>query len=269
MAANWDGLVLNDYEAVMPLTWRQKLGIKYLYQPAFVQQGGIFSNSQLSGEVTNSFVAEASKQFSFAEIALNHANIVMDLPPQFIQHQRNNYILQLENYNIVSQNYEHGFRKSLRRIEKFNMRYQSSEDYSFVIELFKELYGKRLTSFSSSDYKNFKSVCALLQKQDKIITRIAFDSEQSVLAAMVLLSDGNRLYNLLSCITEIGKKFVANDFLYDKAIEEFSGKDLILDLEGSDVKGIADYYKKLSPVSQPYPFIKYNGLHPIVKLFKK
>lgn len=48
MAVNWDGLVLGDYEAVMPLTWKKKWGIKYLYQPAFFQQGGIFSSKKLN-----------------------------------------------------------------------------------------------------------------------------------------------------------------------------------------------------------------------------
>ena len=33
MTANWDGLVLGDYEAVMALTWKEKFGIRYLYQP--------------------------------------------------------------------------------------------------------------------------------------------------------------------------------------------------------------------------------------------
>jgi len=35
MAVNWDAIVLNDYEAVMPLPWKKKLGIRYLYQPSF------------------------------------------------------------------------------------------------------------------------------------------------------------------------------------------------------------------------------------------
>ena len=38
MSKGWDGLVMNDYEAVMPLTWNKKFGIFYLRQPAFTQQ---------------------------------------------------------------------------------------------------------------------------------------------------------------------------------------------------------------------------------------
>ena len=42
MAKQWSALVLNDYEAVMPLTWNRKFGFNYLYQPAFTSQLGIF-----------------------------------------------------------------------------------------------------------------------------------------------------------------------------------------------------------------------------------
>ena len=47
VATNWDILVLNDYEAVMPLPWRQKYFIKYMYPPAWTQQLGVFSKSRI------------------------------------------------------------------------------------------------------------------------------------------------------------------------------------------------------------------------------
>ena len=55
MAENWDAIIMNDYEAVMPLTWKKKFGIKYLYQPAFIQQGGIFSRKKIDGKLIDSF----------------------------------------------------------------------------------------------------------------------------------------------------------------------------------------------------------------------
>src|ERR1700744_427164 len=64
----WDALILGDYETVMPLTWRQKAGIRYLYQPAFAQQTGIFSISPLTTELTATFLARTRQHFRFAEI---------------------------------------------------------------------------------------------------------------------------------------------------------------------------------------------------------
>ena len=48
VADNWDALVLNDYEAVMPLPWRQKYFIKYIYPPAWTQQLGVFSSAEVN-----------------------------------------------------------------------------------------------------------------------------------------------------------------------------------------------------------------------------
>ena len=35
MAKHWDAFILNDYEAVMPLTWNKKYGITYYYTSPF------------------------------------------------------------------------------------------------------------------------------------------------------------------------------------------------------------------------------------------
>ena len=268
MSANWDGLVLNDYEAVMPLTWRKKLRVKYLYQPAFMQQGGIFSQLKITSGITKHFLDAAAAQFNFAEITLNYANDLLGSDKIKLE-RRMNHVLILSSYETVFANYDAAFTKSLRRIKKFNIRYEKSEDYTSVIQLYKKLYGKRQPSFRIDDYKNLLLICSHLAKENNVITRMAYGAENELLSAVVLLKDGKRVYNLVSCITVEGKKLESNYFLYDKIAQELSGHGLLLDLEGSDVKGIANFYKKLSPVMQPYSFIKYNQLHPLLKVFKK
>ena len=45
MAQNWDALILDDYKAVMPLTWKKKYSIHYLYQPFFTSCLGVFGKN--------------------------------------------------------------------------------------------------------------------------------------------------------------------------------------------------------------------------------
>src|SRR3954451_22070460 len=45
MADNWSGIVGNDYDLIMPVPWRKKYGIKYVYTVPFVQQLGLFGRS--------------------------------------------------------------------------------------------------------------------------------------------------------------------------------------------------------------------------------
>jgi len=42
VSPGWEGLVLDDYLAVMPLTCHRKYFIYYLSQPFFTQQLGVF-----------------------------------------------------------------------------------------------------------------------------------------------------------------------------------------------------------------------------------
>ena len=55
MSENWDALIVNDYEMVMPLTWKKKYTIYYLYQPVFTASLGIFGNN-ISAEMVKSFL---------------------------------------------------------------------------------------------------------------------------------------------------------------------------------------------------------------------
>ena len=45
----WDALVMNDYESVMPLPYRKKYGVLYLFHPPFVAQLGLFGNELRAG----------------------------------------------------------------------------------------------------------------------------------------------------------------------------------------------------------------------------
>ena len=43
VAANWSALVVDDYRFIMPVVWKKKAGLKYVYQPFYTQQLGVFS----------------------------------------------------------------------------------------------------------------------------------------------------------------------------------------------------------------------------------
>ena len=95
---NWDALVSGDYEFVMPLPTRQKLGNKILYQPVFSHQLGIFSKYEISPEIVNLFLIEATKHYKFIDIKLNNNN---PAPDQKLYIQRQTQTLDLnKKYNF-------------------------------------------------------------------------------------------------------------------------------------------------------------------------
>src|SRR5437016_1166548 len=75
MAKHWDGLVFNNYEGIMPLTWNKKFGIYYLYQPAFAASLGVFGKN-LNEEIKKEFIQCIPQKFRLIEISLNPGNII-------------------------------------------------------------------------------------------------------------------------------------------------------------------------------------------------
>ena len=270
MANNWDALVLDDYEAVMPLPWKKKWNIKYLYQPPFTQQLGVFSIKPLTASQVKFFIETASQHFKFAEITLNYSNVSEPLGPVFNVTHRDNYTLNLNRpYEAMHDNYLPAFTKSLRRIRKFEMLYVSSVNYQKTVELYRHLYGNRFQFIDAKIYQHFEDICKLLFRENGLVIRHARSTGNKLLASAILLKDENRLYNIISCITSEGKKLEANYFLYDSIIKEFASTPLLLDFEGSDIEGVAAFYKKFNPEHEPYPFIKFNTLPAFIKWFKK
>ncbi len=262
----WDALVEGDYHAVMPLTFRIKYGFKYLYQPPFVQQLGIFSAAKITASQTNLFITEAQKKFRFAEYTFNAAN---PFPPgNYLISPKINYLLTLQKPHLqIANDYQPSFKKSLRRLQKLNLEYSSTFDIEKAISLYRDLYSHRIKEIKEGDVKCFKKLCRQMAETNQLCMRkVTFDNR--TVAINILFKYNSRLYNIISCITDEGKKMEANYFLYDKIIEEFSSANLLLDFEGSDIAGVATFYKKMSPQSENYSFLKYNNLPALVKIFK-
>lgn len=263
MSANWDAIIAGDYEAVMPLTWKRKFTVKYLYQPAFIQQNGIIGNN-VDVSLTTAFLNLTFTAFSFAEFTLNYKNIINPEAVDILG-MRNNYVLHLTP-GAEKQLNEYVL-KRVRRAEKNNLSYRISTDIDHAIDLYKNLYHNRLPSFTDEDFENFLKLCTTGSLN--VIVRHIHGNRGSVVAVALLLQDKKRIYNIVSCITPEGKKLLANYFLYYKLIEEFSSTGLILDFEGSDIPGIAYFYKKFADANEQYPFVKINRLPAPLKLFKK
>ncbi|MFT3981676.1 MAG: GNAT family N-acetyltransferase [Ferruginibacter sp.] len=267
MAETWDALILDDYAAVMPLVYRKKWGIRYLYQPAFTQQLGIFSEAALTDELISEFLSVMSGQFRFAEIALNYRNF--SAYPGIATTTRNNYILKLSQpYAEVYAGFPHSITKNINRAKKFNLQYQKVNEYRHIIALYKELYQQKMHGLREDDYIKFEKLCFRLAADDRLIVREVYYNDELV-AAAILPRDERRIYNVVSCTTTRGRNVEANYFLFNELIREFAGTGTILDFEGSDVKSIGEFYNRFTPENQPYPFISFNSLPTLIKLLKR
>ena len=264
----WDALVIGNYETVMPITHRKKYGITYLYQPYFLQQAGIFSIKKIDESVVNLFVSKIQSRFQFAEIDFNYANAFVSNKNINVT-ERNNFILSLnDTYKNISAKFNSNFIRNVKQASKRSFSYEKVNAADELVDLYKKLYGSRFKKVKISDYDALKINCkTLLANNNLILRKVSVNGITH--AAIILLKDAKRLYNIAPSVTDEGRKLSANHFLYNSIIEEFAEQDLTLDFEGSDIKGVASFYQSMNPTNEKYISIKYNNLLKLVKLFKK
>lgn len=265
LCGTWDALVSGYYEYIMPLPKKRKWGFKYLPDVPFLQQLGVFSAHPVTAEITAAFLQKANKHFSYGNIYWNSANKIDEANTEAL----NNYVLKLDKpYEQISAGYISDLHYDLRQAEKHELVYDNTTALPRIIAAYRSAYGERLSHITDDIYSRFQQLCTVFEQTGQLITR-SVNKNGEALAHTVLLLDEGRLYNLLSVNTTAGRKLNANHFLYDRLIQEFSGKDFTLDFEGSDIPGIAFFYKHFGADNIQYHRIHINNLPwPLRKLKK-
>jgi hypothetical protein len=264
MAVQWDAIIVGDYHAVMPIPWKKKYGIAYVYPPPFLQQLGLFYKVGCVDFDIDEILQLVRCSFRFGEYYFNYSNLNIKTYP------RKNFIIKLsKTYEEIGAHYKADLKRDLRKAAQNNLTYSKTEDYKKAVNLFKSNFDRRSSNLSFRDYERIFKACGVLSEKGELLIREVKDSAQNLLSITLCLVDHRRIYYLLSTTTSEGRKKLANHFLIAHIIREFSSKEILLDFEGSDIIGIAHFFKSFGAEDQPYFFYKWNHLPWPLRLFKK
>ncbi len=262
VAGTWDALVLGDYRYVMPITYRRKFRVTYLYQPFFCQQLGIFPAP--TTDIMQLFYDELVKRFSFAEINLN----AMALPLNSMQKEaRKNYLLWLNDpYLKLTENYSKHTRRKLKKASKNKLSMVTGISILDYLQFKKENSIIKLDKYSWERLRNLLAFTV-----SRSIGQIygVYDEENSLCAAVLFVRYKRRVTYLNAATNEKGKSLNAMYFLIDKFIHEHAGKDYFLDFEGSMIPGVARLYEGFGAAPEIYYRLSWNNLPAYIKWVKK
>ena len=267
MSTSWDALVLGDYEAVMPLPYRKKWGISYLYQPFLTAQLGIFGNN-LSAALLEKFLDAIPSKFKYWDFNLNYGNL---FPlHNYNLRQRTNYVLDLNKpYPEIAAQYRENTKRNIKRSYPFKVQVRKGIPVSEVIELNRQQSIHQNQALSNDDYNRFKSLYALLEPQDKAMTYGVYTERNELLASVAFLYSYQRAYYLLVGNHPNSRALGASHRLIDSFIQDHAGKPLILDFEGSDIASLAFFYRSFGAHQENYSSIVLNRLPWPIKWLKK
>lgn len=265
VADQWDGLVEGDYEAVFPVVWRKKWGIRYLYQPVFTQQLGVFSKNLLSEEVVHSFLSSIPTKYRLVEINLNTFNKVKE--GDFTVKNMVNHELDLINgYDKISQNYSDNLKRNLRKAESNQLNLLTQVKPDDIIRLFRENRGMELAGLTERDYFRLSRLTYQGMYKGLITTYGVYSKQNELVAGAFILRSNKKVIFLFSGLNASGRDLRAMPFLIDSFIRQNSRKHLTLDFEGSNDPGLARFYKSFGSKVVTYPQVRINKLPALIKL---
>lgn len=262
---NWEGLVVNDYEAILALPTRKKWGIRYVYTPPFIQQLGIIGPTDPG--TTADLLKTIPQWVSYADMHLNFSN--GSLPLHIPVTPRTNLVIPLHRpLAQIRANYSNDLKENIRKAAGLSLSYAPArlED---AIDLFQNQYAARIKHIHPTDFTAFYGLCRQLQANGQCLVRAVTDAGGELLAIALFLRDERRIYNLMNTTLPAGRKKEANHFLLDHLISEFAEHPLLLDLEGSELPGVKRFYASFGAENQPYYHYQYNGLPWPFRLLKR
>jgi len=265
MAKHWDAVVMNDYEAVMPVTWNKKYGVHYLYQPFLCASLGLFGKN-ITREMLSGFLNKIPKRFKYWDISLNKDNFFLETG--YDLYPRTNHILNLNHsYNFLLNNYRNSYKQILNKADNSKLVLHKNMSVNHSIELTKKQF-KNITAIPNTDFENFIHLYKSQQKKLNSKTYGVYIDDK-LLASGIFLFSHNRAYYMLAGNSPSGRAFKASHIVIDAFIKDHAGSNLILDFEGSDVKNIAFFFKGFGAIEEKYPGLKYNALPSYIRWMKK
>lgn len=261
VSPDWEGIVLAEngqYQAVMPVPVRQKLGISYVHQPLFCQQLGIFGNGN-----PLDFLTMLQKHYRFcARYHLNSTDTAsLNKQPLYNTSTEllQTHILDLSpDYQAIYSRYNADRKMNLKRAKQAQWKCQEGTDIKPLITLFKENHANQITGgVAKGAYDLLENLYQVIQNQGTSQLWYALKNGQ-IEAGCWFVFSGSRVIYLFNAASPIGRKGNARTWLLDRFFQEYAGNKLVFDFESPTIEPIDAFYESFGAIAQPFYRLRYN-----------
>ncbi|MDL2297421.1 GNAT family N-acetyltransferase [Bacteroidales bacterium OttesenSCG-928-E04] len=267
----WKALVLGEYEYVMPLPTKAKLGVKYVYTPFFMSQLGIFSKNEITPEVTMLFFNSIPYIYRQIDLLLapgNYSDNSLINPIEM-----HTYQMRLNRpYVLLEQRFSENTKRNIKAAEKAGLTYTTQLSVGEVIGLFKNGRGKdKSIRYNKKDYRLLEEMAGCASKKGMLDIVGVRDDEGRLLAGALFLRDYQCIRFWFSGRDYRFPEKKAMFFLLNEYLKVNEKQDLLFDFNGSMNENVARFYKGFGGEQCSFPFVnlrRYSYLSPFIKMYK-
>lgn len=263
-SGQWEALVeiqKGEYVSLLPLPVKKVLGQKYVYQPLFTQQLGLFLTPASHHHSVEEYLPLVVARFAQVHYQLFLAKPV-SLPTSWSSRSRPNYELTLLlPYPQMLQEYALNLRRNLKKAQAAGLTGTTGTSIQPLIQLFKSTKGQELQELRKSHYRVVEQLF-LKAQQEKAGELWEVWRDNTLLAAAFLLVSPQRITFLFGASSAEGRQFNAMAFLLDQVLQREAGSGKIFDFEGSEVPGVAKFYANFGAKPVWYLSLNFQNLSP-------
>lgn len=258
VSPNWEAIVSNDYNTLWPLTLNRKYKWPLIVQPMFTQQLGIFSSVPIGTDETTRMWRTNPYPIHTMQ---SHAQYQWS--SSYHLTTKNNAVLPLQNnYTDLYKSFRKDRKQSLKRSLKRQTAYHYQTSASAFID-----YTQKNNHYHLAE-KHLETLHQLISralalKNGFIIT--VEDELQEPLSMAFFLKKFNRITNLSGHSSSKGYAWEGMFLILNQVIQDYAGSEYLLDFEGSELKGVASFYRSFGAINEPYQCIQ----NPMVACWQK
>ncbi len=230
----WECWVYGDYEVIMPIPLQYKFGFKFVLQPIYCQQLGVFYREEIPDELFREFEKKLHK-YRVRAYHFNEENTERYKPEGEL---KVNHVLDLDlPYEEIRKNYNRNRRRKLKTLPE-NFALTNTDKY----EVFFELRSKHYPELDDEKKRIILTqVFNETHLRNKMILKTIQNAQKETLALVLYIVDGKRLVQLAAVRDKTIEDIGFFTLILDKVIQENTESDKMIDFGGSMIQGVAMY----------------------------
>jgi Acetyltransferase (GNAT) domain len=277
ISPQWEGLVWQKegvYQAVMPLPICRKWAQKYIHQPLFCQQLGIFgAENEDSFELMSLFCEKLLQTYGYVPAYSFHSGNRAGLDAWLaskenklqnrlkINYLKTHHIDLSADYSLLRSRYNADREANLRKAEKRFYRIETSDSIQPLIQLFRKSTENRIQGGVSSEaYLILEKLVNSLKEKNLSKIYYVLNEAGQIESGALFTFFGQRIVYLFNAAALEFRKNNGRTLLIDKILREYAGSSYIFDFESAQKAEIAYFYRSFGAKEVFFPRINWNNL---------
>ncbi len=249
MCDNWYALVMGDYEAVMPVPFRRKWGISYVYQPLMVQQLGVFSREPVE---TDAYFKKLFYRHIHVDYTFHSPNTLKTAK------EKTNLILPIQAPmdDLISQ-FSKNRRRDLKKAKNEHLILSEFDTWATISKLISE----KLTDGNLPSLDRINKLINASKTYGSIGV-VSVSQEENIIYCLLYGLDGDRLYYLLPIeLDPVSKTVGTASMAITELIRTHKESVEVFDFEGSSIPGVRRFYESFNGIPEPYYHVRKTATH--------